>query len=299
MSAWNSAAVDRRCGLPLAGQRALRLEAVLAESVTPLIADPQRLSQIVAKLVANAIKFTPDGGRVEVRLERAGILARIQVIDSGSGISPEVLPNLFERFRQADSSSTRAHGGLGVGLALVKDMVELHGGQVRAESPGEKQGATLTVELPLADAGERYVEGTLAGIRVLLVDDDRDICEVLQVVLERQGAVVTVAASAVEALAALERSMPNVLLSDLAMPGETGYDLMRKVVAREGDRAPPAAALSAQARGRDLEQALASGFLMLLAKPIDPKTLIAAVAALAGRRSGNQPARRFVEGGPP
>jgi signal transduction histidine kinase/ActR/RegA family two-component response regulator len=281
--------------LPLAEKRAIRLEATLDESVTPLIADPQRLSQIVAKLVANAIKFTPDGGRVEVRLERAGLLARIRVIDSGSGISPDVLPNLFERFRQADSSSTRAHGGLGVGLALVKDMVELHGGNVRAESPGETKGATLTVELPLAGASGRHDEGALAGIRVLLVDDDRDISEVLQVVLERQGAVVTVAASAVEALAALERSMPNVLLSDIAMPGETGYDLMRKIVAREGDGAPPAAALSAQAPGRDLERALASGFQMLLAKPVDPETLIAAVAALAGRPGAQ---RRVAGGGP-
>jgi signal transduction histidine kinase/ActR/RegA family two-component response regulator len=281
--------------LPLAEKRAIRLEAILDESVTPLIADPHRLSQIVAKLVANAIKFTPDGGRVEVRLERAGLLARIRVIDSGSGISPEVLPNLFERFRQADSSSTRAHGGLGVGLALVKDMVELHGGHVRAESPGEKKGATLTVELPLADASGRHDEGALAGVRVLLVDDDRDICEVLQVVLERQGAVVTVAGSAMEALAALERSMPNVLLSDIAMPGETGYDLMRKIVAREGEGAPAAAALSAQAPGRDLEQALASGFQMLLAKPVDPETLIAAVAALAGRPG----AQRRVAGGVP
>ena len=281
--------------LPLAEQRAIRLEAVLDESVTPLIADPHRLSQIVAKLVANAIKFTPNGGRVEVRLERDGILARIQVIDSGSGISPEILPNLFERFRQADSSSTRAHGGLGVGLALVKDMVELHGGHVRAESPGEQKGATLTVELPLGDTAARHAEGTLAGIRVLLVDDDRDICEVLQVVLERQGAVVTVAFSAIEALAALERSMPNVLLSDIAMPDETGYDLMRRIVAREGDGAPPAAAISAQARGRDLEQALASGFRMLLAKPVDPEALIAAVAALAGRPGGQ---RRVAGGGP-
>jgi signal transduction histidine kinase/ActR/RegA family two-component response regulator len=285
--------------LPLAEKRAIRLEATLDESVTPLIADPHRLGQIVAKLVANAIKFTPDSGRVEVRLERAGLLARIRVIDSGSGISPEVLPNLFERFRQADSSSTRAHGGLGVGLALVKDMVELHGGHVRAESPGEKKGATLTVELPLAGARSNAPveasERALAGIRVLLVDDDRDICEVLQVVLESQGAVVTVASSAVEALAALERSMPNVVLSDIAMPGETGYDLMRKIVAREGDRAPPAAALSAQPPGRDLEQALASGFQMLLAKPVDPETLIAAVAALAGRPGAQ---RRVAGGGP-
>ena len=280
--------------LPRAEQKSIRLEASFDESVTSLVADPQRLSQVVANLVANAIKFTPQGGRVEVRLERAGGLARIRVNDTGSGIRPELLPKLFERFRQADSSSVRLHGGLGVGLALVKDLVELHGGHVRAESPGEKQGATFTVELPLASGepeasvrpeaptGADRDKRALAGVYVLVVDDDSDICEVLQFVLEGQGAVVTVAASAAEALAALERSMPNVLLSDIAMPGETGHDLMRKIMAREGDGAPPAAALSAYALEQDLREALASGFRMLLSKPIDPGALIAAVAALAG-----------------
>jgi signal transduction histidine kinase/ActR/RegA family two-component response regulator len=290
---------------PRALQKSITLEVVLDESVTPLIADPRRLGQVVANLVANAIKFTPNGGRVEVRLERAGVLARIRVIDSGSGISPEVLPNLFERFRQGDSSTTRAHGGLGVGLALVKDLVELHGGHVRAESAGDKQGAIFTVEIPLARtapdvpalagaSGARVQEErALAGIRVLLVDDDRDIGEVLQFVLEGQGAVVTLAASAAEALAAIERSMPNVLLSDIAMPGETGYDLMRKIVAREGDGAPPAAALSSYAPGQDLDQALKAGFRMLLAKPVDSQVLIAAVAALARTNVSEQ---RSLEG---
>ena len=275
---------------PRAEQKSIRLDAVLDESVTPLIADPLRLSQVVANLVANAIKFTPDGGHVEVRLERAGLLARIRVIDSGSGISPEVLPHLFSPFSQADSSSTRVHGGLGVGLALVKDLVQLHGGQVRAESAGEKKGATFTVELPLAAPAPRShgapdavrLGERLAGIRVLIVDDDRDICEVLQFVLEAQGAVVTLAASAAEALAALERSLPDVLLSDIAMPGGSGYDLMRKIGVRQGGRTLPAAALSGYAAGQDLQQALASGFRMQLAKPIDPEALIAAVATLAG-----------------
>jgi signal transduction histidine kinase/CheY-like chemotaxis protein len=276
-----------------AEQKSIRLEASFDESVTSLVADPQRLSQVVANLIANAIKFTPQGGRVEVRLERAGGLARIRVNDTGSGIRAELLPKLFERFRQADSSSMRSHGGLGVGLALVKDLVELHGGHVRAESPGEKKGATFTVELPLAQGAPEAPmrpaptctgrdKRALAGVRVLVVDDDSDIGEVLQFVLEGQGAVVTVAASAAEALAALERSMPNVLLSDIAMPDETGYDLMRKIVASEGDGAPPAAALSAYALEQDLQEALESGFQMLLSKPIDPGALIAAVAALAG-----------------
>jgi signal transduction histidine kinase/ActR/RegA family two-component response regulator len=290
---------------PQAERKSIRLEVSVDESVTPLIADPRRLSQILGNLIGNAIKFTPEGGRVEVLLERADLMARIRVIDSGSGISSELLPNLFERFRQADSSTTRAHGGLGVGLALVKDLVELHGGHVHAESPGTKKGSTFTVELPLsgsvpkASADDRHTERALAGIRVLLVDDDRDICEVLQFVLEGQGAVVTVAASAAEAFAALELSMPDVLLSDLAMPGGTGYDLMRKVVAQEGDRAPPAAALSAYAPGQDLDEALASGFRMLVAKPVDPKALIATVATLARESSGKDFARLRVEKGRP
>jgi signal transduction histidine kinase/ActR/RegA family two-component response regulator len=289
-----------------AEQKAIRLELALDESIMPLIADPQRLHQIVGNLVANAIKFTPAGGRVEVHLERSGVLARIRVIDTGLGIRPEALPQLFEPFQHADGSSKRLHGGLGVGLALVRDLVVLHGGNVRAESPGMNQGATFTVELPLAALAPQARAPTpaardakpqaLAGIRVLLVDDDRDICEVLQFVLEGQGAMVTVAHSAAEALAAIERSMPNVLLSDIAMPGATGYDLMRKIVDREGDGAPPAAALSAYARRQDLRKARASGYQMLLEKPIDPEALIAAVASLAGKRDGSEEPERRVEG---
>lgn len=297
--------------LPRAEQKSIRLEANLDESVAPLIADAQRLSQVVANLIANAIKFTPAGGRVEVRLERAGMLARIQVLDTGSGIHPEVLPHVFERFSTADGSSTRAHGGLGLGLALVKELVELHGGHVRAESPGEMRGATFTVDLPLPEAtarsivyperrtrrGHRRASGgtlppptandqrELTGVRVLLVDDDQDTREVLQFVLESQGAVVSVAASAVEALEVLESSMPNVLLSDIAMPGATGCDLMRTIMARKGIRTPAAAALSVYARDPERREALASGFQLLLAKPIDPAVLIRTVRDLAHARA--------------
>ncbi len=275
-----------------AAQKAIQIEALLDESSAPLIADPDRLGQIVLNLVTNAIKFTPQGGRIEVRLERKSGLARIQVTDSGVGITKDVLPHLFGPFRQADSSSTRPHGGLGVGLSLVKDLVELHGGKVRAESRGPNQGSTFTVELPTSDVGARAAEpasatlvaqgGALAGVRVLLVDDDRDICEVLQFVLEAQGAAVTIAGSAAEALGALELSMPDVLLSDLAMPGQSGFDLMRAIVAHSGPAAPPAAALSAYAPGANRERALASGFRMLLDKPISPDALVAAVLSLAG-----------------
>jgi signal transduction histidine kinase/CheY-like chemotaxis protein len=282
---------------PQAKSKAITLAFTRDESLS-LVADPHRLGQVVASLVANAIKFTPAGGHVEVRLERQGVLARICVIDSGSGISAEALPKLFEAFSPIDGSTARAQGGLGVGLALVKDLVELHGGRVRAESPGEQQGATFTVELPLAGAWETVAEPAravapdwaepraLSGIRVLIVDDDPDIGEVLQFVLEAQGALVSVALSAADALAQLTRSMPDVLLSDLAMPGGSGYDLMRKVIAREGERAPPAAALSAYAPGQDLREALACGFRMLLEKPIAPAALITAVATLAREKSG-------------
>jgi len=279
---------------PQAERRSIRLDAALDRSVKLFAADPDRLEQVVAALLANAIKFTPNGGHIEVHLERAGRDARIQVIDSGKGISREFLPHVFERFRQAESSSTSSSGGLGIGLAIVKHLVELHGGLVRAESPGEAKGTTFTVELPLGEetsvrseaieTGERSEPGALAGIRILIVDDDRDMCDALQYLLESYGAEVRTATSAAEALAELERSRPDVLLSDIAMPGESGYDLMRKLAAREGSEAPPAAALSSFAKETDREQAVAAGFRTLLAKPIEPDALVAVVAALAGRR---------------
>ncbi len=259
-----------------AQQKSIRLETRLDPSVRPVLVDPQRFNQIVVNLLANAIKFTPEGGRVEVRLAQVEASARLQVIDEGAGISPELLPALFQRFHQADSSSTRPHGGLGVGLSLVKDLAELHGGKVEAESRGKGRGATFTVDLPLAappalpgssESQKQTRAGhALDGIRVLLVDDDRDIGEVLQYVLAAQGALVTVATSATEALAALARSMPTVLLSDLL---DAGRDRTRPDAAdRSSRRLPgaPAAALSGDARGGDREQALASGFRMLLEK---------------------------------
>jgi CheY-like chemotaxis protein len=204
------------------------------------------------------------------------------------------MPHVFERFRQAELSGTHRYGGLGVGLAIVKHLVELHGGLVRAESPGEEKGTTFTVELPLCEEAsvrseavetdERSEPGALAGIRVLIVDDDRDMCDALQYLLESYGAEVRTATSAAEALAALERSRPDVLLSDVVMPGESGYDLMREIAAREGRDAPPAAALSSYAKEADREQAVAAGFRTLLAKPIEPEALVAVVAGLAGQR---------------
>jgi CheY-like chemotaxis protein len=292
---------------PRAKQKSIKLEVTLDESVRPLLADPYRLSQVVVSLVGNAIKFTPNGGHVEVRLDREGFLARIRVTDNGSGISAAVLPKLFEPFSQIDSSTTREQGGLGVGLALVKDLVKLHGGRVSVESPGVLQGSTFTVVLPLMDTDQAAAEPAgaalnacaaqrpLSGIHVLVVDDDRDIGEVLQFVLEAQGASVSVALSAAEALSSLTRSMPDVLLSDLAMPGGSGYELMRSIVAREGVKAPPAAALSAYAPGQDLREALSAGFRMLLEKPIDSETLIKAVTSLAADTSGKAASYLHVE----
>jgi len=290
---------------PQAAKKAIRLEVSLDESVTPIVADPRRLNQIVLNLVTNAIKFTPEGGRVEVQLERAGAQARLRVADSGAGIPPDVLPKLFQPFTSADTTTTRTQRGLGVGLALVKDLVELHGGSVRAESPGGAlKGTVVTVELPLAEASrgvpakgsEARGERSLAGIRVLIVDDDRDIGEVLQVVLENHGAVVTAVTSAAEALSALEGSMPDVLLSDIAMPGASGYDLMREIVARKGAEAPPAAALSAYLPAHDVDEARASGFRLMLAKPVDPDALINAVATLAVHAKDGGPAAPSVGG---
>jgi signal transduction histidine kinase/ActR/RegA family two-component response regulator len=294
-----------------AKQKAIKLVVSLDASVKPFLADPYRLSQVVVSLVGNAIKFTQRGGHVEVRLEREGLLARIRVTDDGSGISAALLPKLFEPFSQIDSSTTREQGGLGVGLALVKDLVELHGGSVHVESPGVQRGSTFTVLLPLAEADDAEAKPRadevraaglngpaarpLDGVRVLIVDDDWDIGEVLQFVLEAEGALVSVAHSAAEALSALTGSMPDVLLSDLAMPGGSGYELMRSIVAREGDRAPPAAALSAYAPGQDLREALAAGFRMLLEKPIDSETLVKAVSSLVAGGGGKAATHMRVE----
>jgi signal transduction histidine kinase/CheY-like chemotaxis protein len=293
---------------PEAREKSIRLEALLDKTVAPLIADPQRLSQIVVRLVSNAIKFTPVGGSVDVRLERAGVMARIRVIDTGSGIVPEKLPGIFERFSQADVSTTRLHGGLGVGLSLVKELVELHGGRVRAQSAGEKQGTTFVVELPLVDASRevdaagkvaeplRGDERALEGIRVLLVDDEPDIAEVLQFALRGHGALVTLAASGAEALAVMALSTPDVIVSDITMPGVNGYELMGQIIAQRGVGAPPAAALSVRAAKRDFDRAIASGFRTLLAKPVDPQALVAAVAMLskigAGIARGSAERRR-------
>jgi len=265
----------------------------------PLAGDGARLQQVVWNLLSNAIKFTPRNGRVTIRLERTGAEAELRVSDTGRGIASEFLPHIFDCFRQADSSSTRIHGGLGLGLAIVRHLVELHGGNVQAESAGVNEGATFTVRLPLsalaagdgASAGSRPEDlPSLRGFSILVVDDALDARESLAMLLEECGARVTAVASAPEALEAFASARPDVLVSDLAMPGLDGYALVARLRALEADdaRPVPALALSAYARTEDRERALAAGFQAHVAKPVEPIEIASAVARLAG---ASDPAR--------
>ena len=262
--------------------------------------DPARLQQVLWNLLSNAVKFTPEGGTVGLRVGRRGHSGEIVVSDSGAGIPKEFLHAVFEPFRQADASSTRHYDGLGLGLAIVKHLVEAHGGSIGVDSAGEGLGATFTVHLPLARAAhyQRH-EGlataaanapalnSLAGLSVLVVDDDGDSREVVSAYLEAHHARVMTAASAADALALLQRDRMDVLLADIAMPGEDGYALIRQVraLAVPATAAIPAAALTAFAREEDRAAALHAGFQMHLAKPIDVGSLVAAVAALGRSRS--------------
>jgi PAS domain S-box-containing protein len=290
---------------PAAEARGVRLDLRLDPAAGPVSGDADRLRQVVWNLLSNAIKFTPGGGSVSVSLGREGAHAELTVADTGAGIAPEFLPHVFDRFRQADGRITRQHGGLGLGLAITRHLVEIHGGTVEAESPGHGAGATFRVRLPLlqtrnADFGSRVDEGhadshqpaipdpqsaTLAGLHVLVVDDDDDTRELMAAVLGRAGARVTPAATAAEAFDAAERLRPDVLLADIGMPGEDGYTLIKRVRAlgAEAGGDVPAAALTAYARPEDRTRALESGFQMHIAKPSDPDALTSAVAKLAGR----------------
>jgi len=281
-------------GLRLEAERkSIRLESDLDEGALPLVLDADRIGQVLSKLVANAIRFTPAGGHVEVRLEPAPGYARIQVKDSGSGISREALPHVFDRFHRETGPGEPARGGLGIGLAIVKSLVELHGGRVRAESAGPEQGATFTVELPQmhvepdSPSASAAEGGALAGIRVLLVEHDPGVCEAFRSVLDYYGAEVTAVASAPEALAAFERSRPDVLLfGDLATQRARVYELMREMAVRSHPL--PAASITADWTPEDAERALAAGVRMHLAKPLEIGSLVSAVATLAGRMPPNE-----------
>jgi CheY-like chemotaxis protein/two-component sensor histidine kinase len=286
---------------PAALAKSIRLDVVREPHVGPITGDPNRLQQVVWNLLSNAVKFTPREGRVQAHLRRVNSRVEIVVSDTGPGIAADFLPYVFERFRQGDSSSTRPHGGLGLGLTLVKQLVELHGGSVTAESSGAGQGATFTVKLPvsvaLVPSGGTEARTSLPpllpvapaarldGLRVLVVDDDVDGLTLISAMLRHAGATVTFSRSAAEGFDHFTAAPPDVLISDIEMPGEDGYALIRRV--RElapglGGRVP-AIALTAYGRREDRLHAISAGFSMHVPKPVDPAEIVTLVASLALR----------------
>jgi len=294
---------------PAAEAKDVRLSSTLEPAAGLAAVDPDRLQQIVWNLLSNAVKFTPKGGEVAVRLEREATRIVIIVSDTGVGIEPEFLPFVFDRFRQREGDTKRAHGGLGLGLAIVRHLVELHGGTVSAASPGKGRGATFTVTLPLTPRRMKTGEDesaslthssrtsqsrpqspdSLRDLRVLVVDDEQDARELFHSMLTHYGAEVKVCASAAEALRTLDEWRPDVLVSDIGMPREDGYELIKKVRAREPERGGsiPAVAVTAYAKARDERKALATGYQMYVSKPVEPGQLAAKVATLAGREGND------------
>jgi PAS domain S-box-containing protein len=290
---------------PDAESKGVRLTTAIDPFVRLIRGDPSRLQQVVWNLLSNAIKFTPAGGEVHVALERINSMMEIIVSDTGEGIAPDFLPNVFDRFWQADATTTRRHGGLGIGLSIVKQLVELHGGTVRANSAGLGRGSTFIVSLPIMEAdtlrdeagGRNFMPAAdrtsddafekidLSGVRVLVVDDDPDACRLVSRILESCRAEVTTASSMSGALDQIRRQRPNVLLSDLGMPDQDGFDLIRALRALPPDRGGevPAVAVSAFARSEDRRRAMIAGYQTHVAKPVEPSELITVVASLAGR----------------
>jgi CheY-like chemotaxis protein/anti-sigma regulatory factor (Ser/Thr protein kinase) len=277
---------------PAADAKGVRLELRHSTEEARVSGDPDRLQQVVWNMVSNAIKFTDPGGQVEVDVVREGGFVTIRVRDNGRGISQQLLPHVFDRFWQADTTTTRRHGGLGLGLSIVRHLVELHGGTVAVESDGPGHGATFSVRLPAVTAslraaeqpaGARLAPRTRDGIRVLVVDDEVDAQEVVRRVLELSGVEVRTAANTTEALAILEDWAPTVLVSDIAMPEEDGYAFIRRLRVREAAQGGhvPALAFSALARAEDRSRALAAGFDGYVVKPIDPAEFVDAVVAAA------------------
>jgi PAS domain S-box-containing protein len=282
---------------PAIDAKELKLQTWFDPSVAMISGDSSRLQQVVWNLVNNASKFTPNGGRIEVRMERIGSQVQVSVSDTGQGIEPELLPYLFERFRQGDVSTKRNSGGLGLGLAIVKHLVEMHGGTVSASSAGLGDGAKFVVLLPIAaslddshhatantDSRQMAEIARLENVRVLFVDDDVDTCSIMSRILKQTGAVVTTATDVDTALAEVEQFQPQVLVSDIGMPGRDGYDLIREVRARgHSYQDLPAIALTALAGPHDRRRALLAGYQVHVSKPIDAGELTAAIAALIGR----------------
>lgn len=291
---------------PAAAARGIELECHFAHDCGLISADPDRLQQVVWNLLTNAVKFTERGGRVTLRLERDGSHMQIRVSDTGRGIEPAFIPRLFDRFSQRDAGTTREHGGLGLGLAIVRQLVEMHGGTVTASSPGPGMGATFVVRLPICAIRREGLSSTsptgtasdavhaaaslphLENVRVLLVEDDTDSRELLTTVFESRGAQVHACSNAADALVALNHLTPTVVVSDIGMPGVDGYELIQRIRKREaisGATAVPAIALSAYAQAADRTRALACGFQTHVAKPVDPAELLTVVTSLLGWRN--------------
>jgi len=281
---------------PAVDAKSIRLNFTSEPDLGAISADSARLQQIVWNLLSNAVKFTPEHGQIDVLLERVEDHARLTVSDSGRGINPEFLPRVFDRFRQADSSTTRKYGGLGLGLAIVRQLVELHGGTVHAESKGAGRGASFSVTFPvltgwtqpaLPPYAERRRNGApeLHGLRVLVVDDEADARQIISAMIKQKGAEVKTCESAHEALLTLEAWRPDVLMSDIGMPGEDGYSLINEVRSLPAERGgqTPAAAFTAYAREEDRKRALAAGYQMHISKPVSASQLVAMIARLAGR----------------
>jgi NO-binding membrane sensor protein with MHYT domain/CheY-like chemotaxis protein/two-component sensor histidine kinase len=287
---------------PAAVAKRIDLRVDVDRRAGPVLGDPGRLHQVMWNLLSNAVKFTPNGGMVQVMLSRDSEDVVIRVADSGIGIAPDFLPYVFDRFRQQDASITRRHGGLGLGLSIARQLVELHGGTIAVASPGEQAGATFTLRLPLAaselqapprapvaavqEAGQVTRQGGLAGIKVLLVDDAGDTLDVLQEILKHSGAIIMAASNAGTALALLEREQPDVIVSDIGMPDVDGFELMRRIRRRAASAggAIPAIALTAFTRKDDRNKAMQAGFNDYLAKPVEPGSLVAQIAQAVGQR---------------
>jgi CheY-like chemotaxis protein len=290
---------------PAMEAKEIKIETIIDASLRMISGDPDRLQQVVWNVLSNAAKFTPNGGSVQISVNQTETHVLVQVMDSGPGIDPDFLPHVFERFRQGDGSTTRTHGGLGLGLAIVRHLVELHGGTIAVENRKDEAGTIFTIRLPLpsgelrnetlANAAAAFKEAqpdqpNLDGLYVLVVEDETDALDLITVELAQHGAKVKGVTNAEEALAALDQEKFDVLISDIGMPKIDGYELIRRIRKQEQgtDSRLPAVALTAYARVQDRMQAIMAGFSTHVAKPVEANELVTVVASLAGRLSGKE-----------